>query len=377
LNCLNYGEIHRRSLNDYIHSIKGNIRVYCRVKPTSEQSIIKYPELSLNLAQNEIFNLEIKNTKTNENTNFNFDRVFTETSTQEEIFSEVKPFIQSALDGENVCIFAYGSTGSGKTFTMQGSYNLTNSTEILNSGSGILPRCADFIFEEASRLNILGQTFKIYFSAIEIYNENLYDLLPGQPLQNKKQNRQPLTVFMANNDIQIKNLTWATINLKEDILKYTKEASDTRRSDSTQFNSCSSRSHAIFQIKIENQKDNNIITSMINIIDLAGSERSSIQSFNGKTKEEIELVKKIQNEANFINKSLTTLGRIISMIGDKKLNTGKLAIPYRESKLTMVLQNSLKPNSKTVMIVTICSDSNNYNLSKESLKFATNAMLSC
>jgi kinesin family member C1 len=322
-------------LHEYIHSIKGNIRVYCRVKPTQENSIINYPELSLNIDTDEIYSLEVKNQKTSEISIFNFDRIFTEKSTQEEIFLEVKSFIQSALDGENVCIFAYGSTGSGKTHTMQGTYSTTGQS-ILNQGSGVLPRCADFIFEEASRLNILGHKFKIYFSAVEIYMENCYDLLDKS--SNKKTvKKEPLTIYSVNNEIQIKNLTWVEINNKEDILKYTKEASETRRSDSTQFNSTSSRSHAVFQIKIESQKEGNtVLSGMINIIDLAGSERSSLSSFNGKSKEEVDLAKKIQNEANFINKSLTTLGRIISMIGDKK--TGKVAIPYRESKLTMLLQ---------------------------------------
>jgi len=269
---------------------------------------------------------------------------------------------------------------------MQGSYNYTkDNSELINEKSGILPRCAEFIFEETNRLALHGRQFKIFFSALEIYNENLFDLLGKFNKDNimKKDKtsqitnmRQPLTIYSANNDIQIKNLTWVAIENKEDILRFTREASDSRRCDSTQFNSTSSRSHAIFQIKIDSVKDySSIESSIINIIDLAGSERSSLQNLSAKTKEEIEAVKRIQNEANFINKSLTTLGRIISMIGDKK--SAKVAIPYRESKLTMVLQNSLKPNSKTVMIVTVCSDVNNYNMTKESLKFATNAMISC
>jgi kinesin family protein C1 len=302
-------------------------------------SMISYPELAMNLPTEEIYSLELKNQKNSESSIFNFDRIFTEKSTQEEIFLEVKSFIQSALDGENICIFAYGSTGSGKTHTMQGTYSTTYPTtgcqSILNEGSGVLPRCAEMIFEEASRLNILGHKFKIFFSAVEIYMENCYDLLE-KPV-NRKVKKEPLTIYCVNNEIQIKNLTWVEIVNREDILKYTKEASETRRSDSTQFNSTSSRSHAVFQIKIESQKEGNtVVSGMINIIDLAGSERSSLSSFSGKSKEEVDRAKQIQNEANFINKSLTTLGRIISMIGDKK--TGKVAIPYRESKLTMLLQ---------------------------------------
>jgi hypothetical protein len=209
---------------------------------------------------------------------------------------------------------------------MQGSYSDNN---LLNTNSGILPRAAFFIFEEVSRLKYLSHKINLTFSAVEIYNENIYDLLK------KEKAKQGLVLFTSGNEVLIKNLTWVRINSQEDILRYTKEASESRRSDSTQFNLTSSRSHAIFQIKIEYEGTNK--SSTINIIDLAGSERSSL-SFTGKSKEEIEISKRIQTEANFINKSLTTLGRIISMIGDKKNTNNKIAIPYRESKLTQVLQ---------------------------------------
>jgi hypothetical protein len=218
---------------------------------------------------------------------------------------------------------------------MQGYYNQLSSDQVSLQQKGILPRTAEFIFSEICRLKFHNLDFKLFFSALEIYNENLYDLLNSQ-VDNKK-SKIPLNLFTNNNDIQIKGLTWLQIFTMEDICKFTKDASESRRSDSTQFNSTSSRSHAVFQIKIEKIKNSKVEnTSLINIIDLAGSERSSLNSLSGKTKEEIDLVKRIQNEANFINKSLTTLGRIISLINDKK--SAKVAIPYRESKLTMVLQ---------------------------------------
>lgn len=374
----------------------------------------------------------------------------------QKIFLEVKPYIQSALDGENVCVFAYGSTGSGKTFTMQGgdeNNKIKNNNLQINKSSGLLPRSAEFIFEEITRLENLKYNYNLFFSAVEIYNDNVYDLLynfynptnipnsfdnaknkklnnqhnqlyysnsSNPPLINnqkktnshnggpnnlnkknnnytlnndkekivgnyEKSNSNLLEIYFSNNECVIKNLIWMQVKNKEDILSLAKKASDNRRSDSTQFNSCSSRSHAIFQIKIEfttvrineNQLTNNkplCFSSVLNIVDLAGSEKNSLDNTNKKNKEEIEYAKKIQNEANFINKSLTTLGRIITLINDKK--NSKIGIPYRESKLTMLLSNSLKPDSKTVLIVTVCSDDNNYNMSKESLKFAANAMVS-
>lgn len=283
---------------------------------------------------------------------------------------EIKPFVQSALDGENICIFAYGATGSGKTYTMQGpTWSIDEKTLTINEFSGILPRTADYIFEEISRMNKMNCSFKIYISAMEIYNENVYDLFDSSS------NKQSLQIFFVKNNVQVKGLIAHQITNKEDIMRFTKEASESRRSDSTQYNENSSRSHAIFQLKLESMNNSKPTESFINIIDLAGSEKCLLTGFNNKTKEEIDGMKKLQNESNFINKSLSTLGRIISMLADKKSN--KLSIPYRESKLTMLLQNSLKVSSKTAMIVTVCSDFNSVQQTKESFKFATNAMIAC
>jgi kinesin family protein C1 len=373
---LDKGEVHRRKLHNYIQELRGNIRVYCRVKPKGDmnysESVVKYPEMSLKSCQDRhIFTIELNNSI------FHFDKVFTESSSQFEIFKEIKPFIQSALDGENVAIFAYGATNSGKTYTMNGPHY--NSSLALSEESGILPRAAFHIFEEVTRLQKLNVKFKISISAIEIYNENIYDLF-----STREQERASLNIVTSQqNKLQmfvVKGVIWNEIKSKEDIINLTHLASSTRRTDSTQFNESSSRSHAIFQLKIEqiNSSHNNQTTlreSYINIIDLAGSEKCMITTMKDKNKDEIELMKKIQNESNFINKSLTTLGRIVMMLADKKSN--KMSIPYRESKLTMILQNSLKVSSKTAMIVTICSDHISLNQSKESLKFAQNAMIAC
>ena len=401
-NSLSIFETHRKRAQEYIHSLKGNLRVYCRVKPPSNpnDSFITYPEISKlssstpssSEANNNISIMEIKNTQSNQTFAFTFDRVFTENSTQIEIFSEIKQFIQSALDGDNICIFAYGATGSGKTFTMQGYSNLPktgNSSNqiIIQETSGILPRCAEFIFSEKRRLVTQKEDINISLAAMEIYNENLFDLLssinePLSPIKNLKRKsnirrteKVPLTIYSAGNEVNIPNLKWADILSESDIIKYTNLASESRRSDSTAYNATSSRSHAIFQIKIQHLTKKK--TSMINIIDLAGSERSQITSFDKMTKDEIEAKKRIQNEANFINKSLSALGRIINLIGDKKTNSTKISIPYRDSKLTIVLQNYLKPNAKTVMIVNVACEGKNYNYTKESLNFAANAMVNC
>ncbi len=366
----------RKKAQEYIHNIRGNILVYCRIKPSllknEENTIISFPEIlesNINNTNNQVLtNIELKNNLMKNS--YHFDRIFPENTSQYEIFDEIKSFIQSSLDGDNICIFAYGATGSGKTYTMQGKIE-ENNNNFITQKSGILPRTAKFIFEEKKRLEKMNEKLDISFSAIEIYNETIYDLLISNNNNNKK---IPLTVYCANNEVNIPNLQWKNIQNENDIIKFTLHASNTRSCDSTSFNSVSSRSHAIYRIKIYN--NSNKKNSMINIIDLAGSERNSLKPTSNLTKEEKDYIKKIQNEANFINKSLSALGRIINMIGDKK-NCNKLVIPYRESKLTIVLQNYLKPNSKTVMIVNVSGENKDYNFTKESLNFATNAMVNC
>lgn len=221
-----------------------------------------------------------------------------------------------------------------------------NSQKIcINEFCGILPRTAKFIFQEFTRLSKLDHNYKMFISAVEIYNENIYDLLCSSEekialtIFSTKDNKNNVCIFKLLIQIQITNLKWIEIKNEEDIIIYTKEASKSRRTDSTTFNDTSSRSHAIYQLqlrKVDKKKGGKEeLLSYINIVDLAGSERSQKASVNVNNKEEIEKIKKNQIEANYINKSLTSLGRIISILGEKK---SKIVIPYRESKLTMMLQ---------------------------------------
>ena len=276
--------------------------------------------------------------------NFLFNYIFNEYSTQSEVFSEVQPLIISALDGENVCLFAYGATGSGKTYTMQGKI-----TSEINDESGILPRAAFLLFEELERRKESGHVLKMQFSAFEIYNENVYDLMDVT-----KKEKQ-----IFNNTI--KGLLYEEINSKEDIIKLVLSAGKSRTTDSTSFNSTSSRSHAVFQLKLIANK-----ISYINIIDLAGCEKSD---YNPNT-ENKDQQKKILTEGNFINNSLTTLGRVIRSIAEKNKQP-----PYRESKLTQLLQNSFSGDSKLALIVTVANSKDNYSQTSQSLSFARNAMV--
>ena len=359
LSELHKSESFRILLHNHIQKMRGNIRIYCRVKPQFEieaESSVKYPELSLqSTGTNELTMIELKEQS------YHFDKVFSSVSSQEDIFREVKPFLQSALDGDNVCIFAYGATGTGKTYTMQGEYyNFPEITEC----SGVLPRASDFILKEFNRklkINSFGKINSAYieFSACEVYNENIFDLL-------NKGN----SLSMVNN--AVKGLSSIRVQSTNDILTYCSIASKNRKSASTKFNESSSRSHAVYMIRMNIEGYQTNLNSVINIVDLAGSEKCSIESSFGKTQKEIEQMKKLQSEAGFINKSLSALGRVISVLGDKKTN--KSVIPYRDSKLTMLLRNSLTPSSKNIVIVNISAEMKDVSQTKESLSFATNAL---
>ena len=359
LSELHKSESFRILLHNHIQKMRGNIRIYCRVKPQFEieaESSVKYPELSLqSTGTNELTMIELKEQS------YHFDKVFSSVSSQEDIFREVKPFLQSALDGDNVCIFAYGATGTGKTYTMQGEYyNFPEITEC----SGVLPRASDFILKEFNRklkINSFGKINSAYieFSACEVYNENIFDLL-------NKGN----SLSMVNN--AVKGLSSIRVQSTNDILTYCSIASKNRKSASTKFNESSSRSHAVYMIRMNIEGYQTNLNSVINIVDLAGSEKCSIESSFGKTQKEIEQMKKLQSEAGFINKSLSALGRVISVLGDKKTN--KSVIPYRDSKLTMLLRNSLTPSSKNIVIVNISAEMKDVSQTKESLLFATNAL---
>lgn len=167
---------------------------------------------------------------------FNFDQVFAQNSQQQDIFEMVSPMIQSALDGYNICIFAYGQTGSGKTFTMDGAANST----------GIIPRTTHLLFDSFAQYKRLGWTYKLYASALEIYNENLYDLLSNDP--------KDLDIRMVSaktpNEIFVSNLTEAEVENREQLCQLLEMAKVNRATAATAGNERSSRSHAVVQLKV-------------------------------------------------------------------------------------------------------------------------------
>ncbi|XP_067934527.1 carboxy-terminal kinesin 2-like [Watersipora subatra] len=350
-------EMERRKLHNTIQELKGNIRVFARVRPAissekDSQGIFNFPDFDhkkmtvtrpANLNESSIMNETLRRT---EKFDFAFDKVFEQESSQGEVFAEISQLVQSALDGYNVCIFAYGQTGSGKTYTMQGPDMMTRETE------GMIPRSIVQIFASAGQLEDLGWKYKMVASFLEIYNESIKDLL-GQPGKDVKHE-----IKTASGEVIITNMTSIDVTHPQQVGQLFERATRNRRVAETNCNVRSSRSHSVFTLKISGV---NTVTSetcfgTLNLVDLAGSERLK------ESKSEGERLK----ETQCINTSLSTLGNVIMSLAAKKAH-----IPYRDSKLTFLLQNSLGGNSKTLMFVNVSPNEEHFNETISSLRFAT------
>jgi len=274
---------------------------------------------------------------------FNFDRVFPPESTQESVFSEISQFVQSALDGYNCCIFAYGQTGSGKTFTMEGPSNFEEDYE----SRGMIARTVEQIFNSSQRLKDQGWVYHLSASFIEIYVNQIRDLLDNE--------KKEIIEIDGKNTVQ--NLKIVPLNDVNCALELLKKAQSVRKTAKTNMNDKSSRSHSIFQLNIfgHNNITGDKTEGCLNLVDLAGSENLERSGVTGQEKK----------EAITINQSLLTLSKVMNDIALKKTHIG-----YRDSKLTLLLRDSLGGNSKTLMFVNISPAACNVKESISSLTFA-------
>lgn len=280
---------------------------------------------------------------------FTFDRILDSSIGQSQMFEEAaKPVINDILKGYNGTIFTYGQSGSGKTHTMYGSSLYDEEMK------GIIPRSIEYMFEFIDDIVNEGIKFQIKFSVLEIYKEMLYDLL------NPERESKDLKIKETKDkQIFVSNLTEEYITSIDEFLMLIDQADQYRVVSETGLNKQSSRSHLLFIIEVLQQlPDGSERCGKLNLIDLAGNEKITKSGAVGETLE----------EAKKINLSLSTLGMVIS-----NLSSEKDYIPYRDSKLTRILQDSLGGNYKTTLIVTCSPHSFNSEETIATLKFAMRA----
>ena len=290
-----------------------------------------------------------------DNKSFTFDAVYDENTVQR-IFYEESCFnlVESVLEGFNGTIFAYGQTGCGKSWTMQGPSNLAQ-PEL----RGVIPNAFAHIFESVKATSDVE--FLIRCSYLEIYNEEIKDLLGNPKSQLKCEVKED-----PGKGVFIKNLTDIVVESEQDMTNALERGLQSRHVAATQMNEQSSRSHSIFTIVVEmSSKDAHTGKDMLragklNLVDLAGSERQK------KTGAEGALLK----EGAKINLSLSALGNVISALSEGK--PGK-HVPYRDSKLTRLLQDSLGGNTKTLMVAAISPADYNYDETTSTLRYANRA----
>ena len=284
-----------------------------------------------------------------------FDNIFTEKNNNKDVFDiAIKPIINNVINGYNSTALAYGVTGTGKTHTIFGNLSLQKGEE------GIAIKACDYLFKRLSS-KYFEDDYIIRASYIEIYNENVIDLLNNEV-------SSPATLMIIedpNKGVYCPNVKEYVISNSLELKRIICQGNKKRTMAPTNQNKFSSRSHAILQISLErktfNEEKNNfdIFFSKFLVVDLAGSERGGLQK--GKRRE----------EGAKINKSLFTLGSCINILSDKNKN-GKF-IPYRDSKLTRILKDSLGGNILTVMLVCVSPSVDSYEESISSLNYATRA----
>ncbi|KAL1924882.1 uncharacterized protein VTP21DRAFT_4536 [Calcarisporiella thermophila] len=319
------------------------VKVVCRVRPflKPESSEAENP-----MIQVEDTALRITNPRNPaENLVYHFSSCYGETSSQKDIFDrDVKPVIEQVYRGLDATVFSYGVTGSGKTHTIQGS----------TKDPGIIPRTVQSLMMKKKRSRNLCIDIRI--SYMEIYKEHVFDLL----IPRHTQNPQGLPIREdGNRNVFVADLTERDINSYDDFEKLFNQACKNRSTASTKLNSHSSRSHAILfvYVDIEDKKNGKNYSGKISLIDLAGSEDNRRTGNVGKER---------MTESGSINKSLFVLGQVV-----EALNCGSTRIPYRDSKMTRILQHSLGGKSVGMMIVNIAPEKQFYMDTYNTLNFAT------
>ncbi|XP_078679219.1 uncharacterized protein LOC144914875 isoform X1 [Branchiostoma floridae x Branchiostoma belcheri] len=325
--------LQRKLLYNQLQELRGNIRVFCRCRRDDRVGgYMQFPN-----------DEDIVVPTGGSKKSFSFDKVFSPASTQEQVFEDTLPIVQSCVDGYNVCILAYGQTGSGKTFTMMGP----------TDNPGVNIRTIKELLRICNDKETVDYTLKI--SMVEVYNETLSDLLKEGSIGNAT-----LDIRTMGKKQVITGLTAIEVKTEGDITDTMETGFKNRTTAFTKMNAESSRSHLLLMLTVEGHDKISSTTSFgtLMLVDLAGSERISKTEATGQ-----RLV-----EAAAINKSLTALGQVF-----QSLRTNALHVPYRNSKLTHLLQPALGGDAKACLFVMVSPDEKNVSETISTLTFGSNA----
>jgi len=333
-----------RKMHNDMQDLKGALRVFCRIRPLNKR------ELGLNdtivVEADSEMDVHVTSSKGDRN-DFSYDAIFGADNSQADVFEECRSLIQSSFDGYNITIFTYGQTGAGKTWTLYG----------CPEQPGVSPRTCLEVFEVVRRQEEHFE-FDIQVSMVELYNSKVRDLLSSEktpPELDIKQAKGPCGEAIVKIDC-VKVPAFSTPDLEKNVMT----GFGNRKVASTSMNADSSRSHLMVMIAIQTTEKatGKVKLGKITIVDLAGSERLAKSQVTGDA----------QKEAIEINKSLTALGDVMGAITSK----AKM-IPYRNHKLTQLMQDSLGGTAKTLMFVNISPASNNADETINALKYASRA----
>ncbi|CAJ1335072.1 unnamed protein product [Effrenium voratum] len=330
----------RRRVHNALEDIKGHLRVFCRVRPLSDKERAMRDEVVVRMADG--MRIELPR-----NGVFTFDGVFGPGS-QEEVFEECKDLVQSAVDGHNVTIFAYGQTGAGKTYTLYGT----------PEQEGIAGRAITEVFKLVDGLR--GSKGIVSASMFELYRNRLVDLLRKERRGKSPPCSPKLNLRNCEGGMQVDNLCEEEAKDPKELKRLLYRGLAARATAANAINSESSRSHLLFTIKVTTMDvaTQELVSGKLVLCDLGGSERLKKSEATGEQlKEAIE-----------INRSLTALGDVIEAVAERKRQ-----VPYRNHKLTQLLQDSLGGTAKTLMFVNCSPARVNLHETAMSLNYALRA----
>lgn len=383
-------ELLRRKLHNTIQDLKGNIRVFCRVRPAQRGAAEPQPPLYV-LDAADPRRLDVVETGTaatgrRQQTRhaFVYDHVFGPGATQEDVFEELAVFVQSVLDGYSCCVFAYGQTGSGKTYTMEGpSAPDAAAPDAASTGSevqqgaperGVIPRTVELLFATMRDLEVRGWRYSLDVCFLEVYNEQLRDLLAARGGSGSSSGAALKIQHDPSGRTSVAGCQTVPVESPEAVYALIRTARAARAVAATRYNDYSSRSHSVFQLHLHgrNEQRRETVESVLNLVDLAGSERLSATTPSDSTSSSggagTAATSARQKETLNINLSLLNLRKVITALAAKQPH-----IPYRESVLTQLLQNALGGECKMLMFVNVSPEPANLSQSLSSLKFASTA----